>query len=64
MQSWFARKITLPYSSTCTIGGVGVPYYLWKFPKSKQEISRSPITISQNADRVKHGQEGGRYAVC
>lgn len=63
MQSWFARKITLPYSPTCTIGG-GVPYYLWKFPKSKQEISRSPITISQNADRVKHGQEGGRYAVC
>lgn len=63
MQSWFARKITLPYSSTCTIGG-GVPYYLWKFPKSKQEISRSPIAISQNADRVKHGQEGGRYAVC
>lgn len=63
MQSWFARKITLPYSSTCTIGG-GVPYHLWKFPKSKQEISRSPITISQNADRVKHGQEGGRYAVC
>lgn len=63
MQSWFARKITLPYSSTCTIGG-GVPYYLWKFPKIKQEISRSPITISQNADRVKHGREGGRYAVC
>lgn len=64
MQSWFARKIALPYSSTCTIGWGGVPYYLWKFPKSKQEISRSPITISQNADRVKHGQEGGRYAVC
>lgn len=63
MQSWFARKIALPYSSTCTIGG-GVPYYLWKFPKIKQEISRSPITISQNADRVKHGREGGRYAVC
>lgn len=64
MQSWFARKIALPCSSTCTIGGGGVPYYLWKFPKSKQEINRSPITISQNADRVKHGQEGGRYAVC
>ena len=63
MQSWFARKITLPYSSTCTIGG-GVPYYLWKSPKSKQEIIRSPITISQNADRVKHGREGGCYAVC
>ena len=64
MQSWFARKITLPYSSTCTIGGGGVPYYLWKFPKSKQEINRSPITISQNVDRVKHDREGGRYAVC
>lgn len=63
MQSWFARKITLPYSSTCTIGG-GVPYYLWKFPKIKQEISRSPITISQNEGRVKHGREGGCYAVC
>lgn len=64
MQSWFARKIALPCSSTCTIGGGGVPYYLWKFPKSKQEISRSPITISQNEDRVKHGREGGCYAVC
>ena len=63
MQSWFARKITLPYSSTCTIGG-GVPYYLWKLPKSKQEINRSPITISQTVDRVKHGREGGCYAVC
>lgn len=64
MQSWFAGKIALPCSSTCTIGREGIPCYLWKFPKSKQEISRSPITISQNADRVKHGREGGCYAVC
>lgn len=63
MQNSFAEKITLPYSSTCTIGG-GVPYYLWNIPKSKQEISRSPITISQNAGRVVHGREGGCYAVC
>ena len=62
MQSWFARKIALPCSSTCTIGG-GVPYYLWKFPKSKQEITGS-VVISEKAKSALRSWMGGCYEVC
>lgn len=63
MQSWFARKITLPYSSTCTIGGGGVALCLCKTPKIKRVKDRSHIAISKNVGCVTHGWDGGCYAI-
>lgn len=62
MQSAFAAKMILPFSSTCTIGGEGNPFYLWKASKIKQVIAGSLVVIFQKTERVLHGQRGGHYA--
>lgn len=63
MQKLCKAKTAPPSSSTCTIGGGGVPFYLWNFPKRKQVNTGSLIVISEKAKGALHSWMGGCYAV-